>query len=372
MKHFLSFVLLVCALVLVGSPLTHAAVFNAEKSPIITNDVKDDLFTTGDPVLVNAPVFGDLFAAGGTISVRKTVDRSLYVAGSTVTIDEGAGYNAWVAAQTVVIKGEIGHDVWIAAQTVTIDPSARIKGQVRIGAQTVTIAGTVDGKAEITASTVNTSAVYNSDVTLSAEVIEFDGGSIAGNLLYKTPTETSDFGATTITGSKTHEKLNLQTGMNARARSALFGALSMLVSGAVLLFFFRRKVDGVVSLVNSNWVSSLGTGTVVLLLVPVVALMLMITGVGVPLALLTLATYGILLYVAGLLGYVVLGVGIFKTLKQKYQSLWVPFIVALVVMAILQLTPGLNRIAFAAFFVGVFIPTLGATVRWYQKEVVNG
>lgn len=365
------FAFLIFSLIIGFSTPVWAAQFSNADSPTISAPTNDDLFAASDSILVNAPIGGEAYLAGNTVSIREKVSRSLFVAGKAISVDQGAGYNLWISGQTVVIKGEIGHDVWVAAQTVTIDPSTNIHGQLRVMAQSAIIGGNVDGLAEISVDSFSSSANFAKNVMLEAEKITFTGGTIVGNLTYNTGKEITDFGPVTITGAKNFTKVEFLSRSETKARLALFGGLAILVAGAGLLFFFHRKATGILEIATKQWGKSLGVGTVVLLLVPFGCLLLIMTGIGIPLALILMAGYTVLLLVACLVGYILFGAGVLKSLKQKYISLWVPFIVALVVMSIIQAIPVLGPIVTIAYFLGVFLPTLGATAIWYHKKVAE-
>ena len=367
MKNFFTIGLLF-VIVLFGLTISvHAATFSSSKSPTISEPINDDLFASGNSILINAPVTGDVFAIGETVMVRKPVSRSLVVAASTVTVDEGIGHTGWIGGQNIVIRGEVGHDLWVAGQAVTIDPSTDIKGQLRVFASTIVIEGTIDGKAIIDGVSITTSANYGSDVEFRAPNIDFNGGTINGNLVYKRQTALDHFGTTKIVGKTTHELLEPSNSLNVRIRQSLFSILSMLIVGSLLIMFLRKKLEKIIDLVLTNWKTSFLSGLATLVVVPLVAIGLVYTVVGIPLALIIMAAYIVLIYISGIIGYFVIGKWLFKRFNRKISSLWWPFIAALVVIGALQLIPTVDWVAMMIFGIATFVPSVGATIHWYKQ-----
>lgn len=369
MKHIFSCLVALCAVLLLGLGSTQAAVFTVSQSPTINEQVSDDLFSTGNSILINAPVTGDVFVAGKSISVRQPLQKTIYAAGSTVMLENSVNHNAWVVAERVVVKGTIGHDVWIAAGEVTFDTGAVIKGQTRIFANEVNFSGTFEGNVEaygLYEAIMN--ATFLGNVKLESNKISSNGGSIAGNLVYRTKQPIDDFSPLVIKGVVNHQELEIRP-LEYRLRTAFMGLASMLVVGAVGLFFFGRKTKEVVDSVTTNWRGSFLFGLGALILVPIVSLFLLLTQVGAPLAFMLIALYGILIYVSGVFAHMVLGVCLLKITKVKYGSLWLPFCVGLLVMTTLQIASPITEVFAGIIALAIILPTFGTLIRWYQKTL---
>lgn len=102
-------------------------------------------------------------------------------------------------------------------------------------------------------------------------------------------------------------------------------------------------------------------------MIPIVTMLLMVTVVGIPLALILLAAYIIGLYFAGLVGQFVVGAWLLKKLKAPQQSLWLALIVGIVVIAVVKAIPVIGPIASFLLGVGIFIPAFGAMVLWLSN-----
>lgn len=352
-------------------PRAQAAQFSTDSSPTISSPVDDDSFLAGNSVLVSAPITGDAFAAGKNVTIKAKIGQSAYVVGTNVFVEGGVDHNLWTAGQLVTIEGDIGHDVYVAGKTVIIDPSTHIHGQLRVAAEDVTIAGIIDGDTYIIATSLATSATYGKNAKFEADQFSFNGGSVAGNLTYRTDKELTDFGNLKVNGKTNFEAISNLSSRNFIVQTALLGALAMFITGGAMILFAGRKVKDVTEMVQTKWAQSLGVGVAVLFLGPLLALALVLTNVGASLGLVVLALYAVAIYTSSVLAYMVVGMRGMKMLNLKFTTIWAPFILALIVLGVLQVIPEFASIILIAFFIGVILPTLGAEVLWW-KSVLQG
>lgn len=350
---------------------THAARFTSDNLPSISSPLNDDGFLAGNSVSVTAPISGDVFAGGTNVTIKEKIGQSAYIAGVNLVIEGGVGHNLWIVGQSITIKGDIGHDVYVAGQNITIDPNTHIHGQLRAAGNTISVAGVVDGDALISVSDLTTKATYSKNVTLEATAFHFSGGSVMGDLIYRSAQPMTDFGGMTVKGAIHFETASYVSDNVLLIRSAILGVLAMFVVGAALLLFAGRKVKDVTEMVQNEWVRSLGFGVVALVVTPLLVLLLVATKVGLALALVILALYAVFLYTAGAMASMVVGMRGMKLLRLNYATMWVPFILALIVLGVIQVIPVLAPIILLAFFIGVILPVFGAEVLWW-KSVLQG
>lgn len=122
---------------------------------------------TGETVAVSADqsVAGDFYGLGGTVALSGEVTEDLLVLGGTVTMNGGVGADAAVVGGTVDMHGVI-------------------KDDLRIVGGTVTIAGEVTGNLVVVASDLK----VLSTATVGGDILFFGaradiGGSVGGNIL---------------------------------------------------------------------------------------------------------------------------------------------------------------------------------------------
>lgn len=105
--------------------LLFAGTVAASEAPSIS----PGLFVGGD-VRITEAVEGPLRAAGGSVKLTAPVDGDAYIAGGSVTVDGSINGNLHVAGGEVRIDGPVTGDASVAAGTLELGPSARIDGKL--------------------------------------------------------------------------------------------------------------------------------------------------------------------------------------------------------------------------------------------------
>ncbi len=91
------------------------------------------LMAAGNQLTFNGDAENDAFAAGNDVYIFGSVGRDLFAAGSTVEIRGSVERSAYIAAGSVIIDGSIGGDLYLSADKVVISDSAKIGGTVHYG-----------------------------------------------------------------------------------------------------------------------------------------------------------------------------------------------------------------------------------------------
>jgi hypothetical protein len=103
---------------------------------IDVNAMVDSLIVAGGTINLNAPVKGDVIAAGGTINVNGDIGGKLVAAGGTINVNSNVGTNAILAGGSVNL-GEgtaIGRDAMISGGQVS--NAGNIAGNLSVRART--------------------------------------------------------------------------------------------------------------------------------------------------------------------------------------------------------------------------------------------
>lgn len=117
------------------------------------------------------------FRTGNSVSVQKNevINSSVYAAGSAVTIDGTINGDVYCAGQTVTINATVNGDVLCAGMSLTLN--GKVNGDVRLAGQTVSLQNTVTGSASLVGATVNfgDKATVQRDVTATGDVLDMRG-----------------------------------------------------------------------------------------------------------------------------------------------------------------------------------------------------
>ncbi len=355
--------------VLSGASLVSAASYTTGDNPTISTAVNDDAFVSGGTVSIDAPVMGELFAAGDKVTVSEKPSRSIFVAGNTVTVSEGSSYNVFAAGNDVTIKGDIAHDVFVAGNRITIDPSTTINGTLHIAGNEMKIAGTIKGNVEANGNMVTINAVIGGNFKGDVTNLTFTGGSIGGNLDYKSAKDADGLSTVTITGSTTRGEQSYTP--SSPLHNWLWAGLGTLITGLAILFMMPRKLEDEINTMTTQWPKALGWGLVTLIVTPIVGALLLATMIGAPIGVILLIAYIIALYLAGVIGQMFIGSWILKRAKTRIttqkQHLGWSLVVGIIVVGLLKMIPVVGGIIAFIFFIIAFLPAFGAAALWVSN-----
>jgi hypothetical protein len=208
---------------------------------------------------------------------------------------------------------------------VILDGPALVEGTVR---ETLVV---LNGDAEISGTVEEDVVVINGDVVIRS------GAEIGGDLVSQS-TPTVEEGAT-IRGERsnpmTRFDFDFATGFAGRIAWWIAYSVSVLILGLLLLAFAPRLFPAVRQVATADLGSSIGWGIGLFFLLPVGAVLLLVTVVGIPLGVFTLLALAFLYT----LGYVVATIGLGSRVMRSTQSRFVAFLGGWVILRLLALIP---------------------------------
>jgi cytoskeletal protein CcmA (bactofilin family) len=257
-------------------------------------------------------VDGRVRAAGGKIRVARgaRLNDSATFAGGSIEVEGEIRDRLRAFGETIILNGTIGGDVELAGESIRIGPDARIAGRVeyRTGGDIQ-----VDPAAQV-----------------SGGVMEVDR----------------------------EKKWLRKVGHGAAIVGGITVSLGMVLIGALLILAMPRFSREAAGNVQARPLQSLGMGCIMLIGVPFAIIVLLITIIGIPLAILLGFAYALLL----LLGYLIAAifVGDFalgKVGTAKLDSVWwraLFMFLALIALAIVKQLPLIGGLAvFLLFLAGI-------------------
>lgn len=332
------------------------------------DEVHDDNFVAfGNRVEIEGTVKGDVIAAGSDVTVSGKVEGDVLVAGANVTVSGEVGGNVRVAGDRVDISGKMGKNVTVAAQHLSIAEGASVAGSLAFAASSADISAPVGrklwgaGEAVTVRSTVERGAEFflgeSGTLTLASTA------HVKGDLAYTATKEAILDPGATVDG-KTLRRDVPSVGPNATLQSiygrilSLFGAL---VVGLVIVGLGRRSFVGVRRQLETRFRPTLGWGLLYFILTPIIALLLLFTVIGVPLAIILAATYAVFLYVAKVFVGVALGFFIIRRLRRQPAGTAEPKEPSALLAMVLGVTVivGLASVPVVGSFVTLFVVVLG-------------
>jgi cytoskeletal protein CcmA (bactofilin family) len=375
-------VILVVTLLMILSAVSVLA-FDARSGMTVTvasgEVVDDDLYVAAETIIIDGTVNGDLWAAGNTITVNGIVNGSVMAAGRIVNINGDVTHAVRAVAETININGDVDGDVMAGCGKLNIASTARIGGDLLFGADIAGIDGPVEGNIKGSGREVTISNGVNGDVELEVESLTIlSTANIGGDLNYTSEEEAYIQSGAQIAGATTHKLPEVQPEVKKDWTKVFpfvlfFGVLAKvlsflmaLVAGVVIIFLAPKKLTSITDAIGTRPGPSAGWGAMILFLTPIAALIVCLTIVGIPVGLITLALYGIALYLAQIPVGLFIGrwiIGRFRVVESKAIMVGA-LAVGLAILKLLSLIPYFN------FFVGfvVVLFGLGAIVAAERKR----
>jgi len=302
---------------------------------LIGQPVPDDVLASGGTVDLNAPV-GSLIAAGGTVTTNAPVEGNVIVVGGTISINAPVKGDLIAAGGTTTINSDIGGKLVAAGGTINLNS--------KIGTNAVLAGGDVN---------LGKEATIARDALISASQFS-NAGTIAGNLTVRAETFEN-------TGSAGHLSVDLSQPRHEFSRIfSIFGILftiGMLILGLLLLHFAPRHFMAVEQEVRKSAVVKTVGGFFAIIVSIVVLVLISITIVLLPIALLLWMAFFAGLLLSTL--FVALAVGRIIGMKIHWEAPpWQLFLLGFVILNLASRIPvagfivlGISvSLGFAAFF----------------------
>jgi len=284
----------------------NAQVADATKSPV-ERGRGGDHFAAGCPVEVDNPVPGDVFLAGCSIDVDGAVGGDAMVAGGRVRVGAPVSQSLYAAGGQLTVNTHIGRNARIAGGQVALGSRSQVAGNVVVAGGNVRIEGAVKGYVRAAGGRVLINGPVDGDVVATAGKVELGPNArIGGQLRYASREEIKRDAAAHVQGGVQRMQVPDQAERSVGRRGGWVWSIGLMLIAAALVGAFPGFYARVAETLRARGWMSLLLGFVALVCIPVAALILMFTLIGVPLALLAIALFPALL----LVGYVSTGIGL--------------------------------------------------------------
>jgi cytoskeletal protein CcmA (bactofilin family) len=291
-----------------------------ERMRTVERELGSDRFAAGCPLHIAQQVTGDLLAASCDLEVGSAVAGDAALAGGSVRLDASVGGGLYAAGGKVFLNGSVGRNVRAVGGHVQIGPDAKVSGNVSAAGGDVAMRGTVKGYLQAAGGHVLIDGPVEGDVIASGGQVELGPNArIGGKLQYRT----NDFKrdpAAQVAGSV--EALAVHRAMHEdgspwhrRAGGRWIWSAGVMLMAALLAAAAPTVSARMAEELRTHPGLALLWGLVAFACIPVAAILLLITIIGIPLALLA-----ILLFVALLLaGQAVTAASIADLVLRRYR-----------------------------------------------------
>ena len=314
----------------------------------------DPAYMTGAEVRIDRAVDGDLIAAAGRIQIEQPIAGDAILGAGSLELMAPVGEDLRAAGGFVTVGNRVRGEVMIVAGRIAFTPGADIHGHAWLAGSRVTIDGRAQASLKVYGRDVAILGEVYGPLEISADRIQVGGAArIHGDVSYTSRNDISIDPQAKISGKVTRvaTKINVNDGstaipglkpMRPLLLAGLFGA------GALLYGLLPGFVRTSVRTLGEAPVKSLGLGSALFFSVPPIALLLIITIIGIPIGVALAAVHAIALIVA----YLVIGFFVAKKLEQPLRhrlqaTVWrfVFFAAALLLLAVVTSIPYAGPIA---------------------------
>ncbi len=267
--------------------------------------IDSDYFQTGETVQIDGEVRGDAFLLGGVVTVNGKVDGDLFALGAKVNLNGEVGGSIRAVAADVSVNSAVSRNVLLVCANCNVTHQANIAGSLLVtGVNLEESAAKIGRGFRFFGSRLFLNSEINNEafVVADREFLLGPKASISGNLKYTGSTEAVLESGATVAGRIAYEKTNkdetfprffgaktvLSSYQRIKPVTDLLGFLVSALIGFIFLGLFPKGFEKVANAIENRPYASLGWGTVIALMIPLVAILFAITLVGIPVSLVLL------------------------------------------------------------------------------------
>lgn len=294
-------------------------------------------FLLASDITINSKLENGLLIARN-ITLNGTVDKDLFVTTKTIKLTKESKLNRdlFVSADTVTIEGSIMRDIFIGANKVIIKEGASIGGNARIGANNITIKKNVN---------VLGTLKYNDNATVNINNKEnFKIETYKGDLFNKSTERVSGF------------------------LLFVYKVVSISLVFVLLYFLFPRffKKSEKTNEQPINYLKSMGIGTIILVITPLLALFLLVLPYTSVIGLFSIIFYFAFMYLSFILVGYLLGELLRDKILKKPLS---PFVTGMFGILLIQTLALIPILRLATILIGFGI--IYTLIITQEKELIK-
>lgn len=346
MKRYLKILLIIMTCFILG-------IGNVEAKSYIK-----DLFQTGDNISVDKELNGTAFIAGNKVELNSKIDGIGFIAGNELNINYDQDY-MFGAGATININNNIEKDVFLAGEKVNIKETSNLNRDAYIFANTVNIEGSIERNVYVYSTTVNIKGTIKGNIVVSATEVNIDeNAKILGTLKYDENAVIE--GIREDIKTKTYKIETNEITFKEYATKFISSYIHIVLLAIVLVFMcenlFKKSLKQTEEL-NANKILILcGKGFLILIGVPIIAMMLLISGIFVSVGVIGAIIYGILIYISTIFTGYLLANTLDKKYFKKNMNSYLLVIIGIFIIHVISIIPYIGGIvSFLSILLGLGI-----------------
>jgi len=277
-----------------------ASNFDLNQNVEIVEDIEEDTYVISGNSVIDSNIYGDLYIISGNVVVNGDVSEDLMVLGrANVTIHGNVGGDVRVLGGQVFVYGDIAEDLLVSAGQIDISKNSTISGDLLASAYALTMDGIVEGDLKGSFSVLFLNGRVNGDASLNIQdaISIGDHAKIAGNLDYFSFLE-SDIEEGVVGGDLIFNKFEINDMGRVSIFVKLIGFLASLLLMILLVIFAPKSLTRASNLARKNLIKTFVLGFLTVIVLFILPIILIVSIIGVQLAMIILANMMIILYLS--------------------------------------------------------------------------
>ncbi len=372
MKRIMSVVILVLAAIGAKTVAAHTVVNTKNFTVLADETLLSPIVVFANEIRFEGLATDDIFLFAERIDWTGNGSNDVWAVGNEISLTGNIHDHARLGGRTIRVSGVIGNGLVAVGGTVRIGSEANIKGGVTVWAEDALVAGNVEGPLSLSAGSVTLGGVIRGHIRIRANDIRaLPGTRIEGDLVYVSSTEFIPGPRVTITGKVARSPLPPAPRRN--LAFPLFLYAGALLVGIPFVLLFPDFAGAGARLWRHSFFSSLAAGALALGLIPMLALLAMVSYVGIPLALVLSATSAVLLFLSQFTAALALGgVLLRRRGPQGVREALLVLAAGLAALYVFGLVPMAGSLIFICALLAGFGAVLRALLRTRQEPIAGG
>lgn len=308
----------------------------------------------GDKVKLEGEYDSTKIVAGNEVENDASIDGVAMLFGNNVKSNGEVDYGA-LAGNSLTVDGKVNHDLFVAGNFIVLDEHAEIARDAFIAGNDLRVKTNIGRNLYYAGTFIDLSGItVNGNAIIYAEEIKMDKDTvITGKLTYSdesnvTGLDEASIGETKVVETKNLEKDAKRAIIVSEIKDWIFSIATAFITLLAIFYMFPKIKEKLYSekieagvIVKTSFI-----GLAVLIVLPIVALMALLTNVLIPLSLLALAVYGFSIYFAVLFVYAIVGRKLYA-LTGKESNMYLELIIGILVVKLVKLIPVVGGIVSA-------------------------
>jgi|GEM_PF-1011501 len=336
--------------------------------------IDNDYFVYGKNIEISGTINGDLYVLGGQVLIDGRVNGDIIAMAGNIEITGNTSDNVRLLAGQASISGHIGNNLMGVSANIELFPSATIGNNAVIVSGNGTLGAVIHNHVHLYSSNARISNQVAGNVTACVGKMRISSKAKIGGCveywsnnkalidptahIYKEITHHPPFFYTFF-----HGKLATILKIGSKLATSLMNFLYTLITGLIMLRYFRRPIDQAVLTIQNKPLRSFITGLTCISILFLTSIALIITILGIPFALTLLSFTIITFYTAKIISILWISKYLFYRCDFK-EHIFLYFTSGLILYFLITLIPYVGiAISLSALLLGLGGSILGRMER---------